>query len=154
MKVQQLIAQLSTLPPDADVVAVWDGAARNGINVVWLARSGTVCLGDEGAVVYDTEDRPASAPTTAQDAFWATPYTCCQICGVTLDQPADLLTRSCGGDCVRCMAAAGDPDCVREVELAKDPGWVSIHEYRGPAPLQQGEIGTVVVRPAQSDRTS
>jgi hypothetical protein len=22
-------------------------------------------------------------------------------------------TRSCGGDCLRCMAEAGDPDCIR-----------------------------------------
>jgi hypothetical protein len=35
----------------------------------------------------------------------------CNICHRPLDQPADPGTRDCGGDCLRCMAEAGDPDC-------------------------------------------
>jgi hypothetical protein len=36
----------------------------------------------------------------------------CNICGRTLDDPSDPTTEDCGGDCLRCMAEAGDPDCI------------------------------------------
>jgi hypothetical protein len=37
----------------------------------------------------------------------------CGICGRPLDQPNDPTSQNCGGDCLRCMAEAGDPDCQR-----------------------------------------
>jgi hypothetical protein len=40
----------------------------------------------------------------------------CGICGGLLDVPGDDGTRDCGGDCLRCMAEAGDPDCVSATE--------------------------------------
>lgn len=39
---------------------------------------------------------------------------CCGICKRRLGT-SDPLTSSCGGDCMRCMAYAGDPDCTPEV---------------------------------------
>lgn len=45
----------------------------------------------------------------------------CSICGVELDQPDKPLTLDCGGDCVECMADAGDPDCQRAVNEVR-PG--------------------------------
>lgn len=36
----------------------------------------------------------------------------CNICKRTLDDPDDATTESCGGDCLRCMAESGDPDCA------------------------------------------
>ncbi len=40
-----------------------------------------------------------------------------------MDVPGDDTTRDCGGDCLRCMAAAGDPDCQRAMhELTGEYG--------------------------------
>lgn len=39
----------------------------------------------------------------------------CNICGRPLDNPDDPTTRDCGGDCLRCMADTGDPDCIRQL---------------------------------------
>ena len=37
----------------------------------------------------------------------------CGICKRPLDDPSDPTTKSCGGDCLKCMAeVAGDPDCI------------------------------------------
>jgi hypothetical protein len=47
--------------------------------------------------------------------------TTCHICKRLLDDPADPTTEDCGGDCLRCMAEAGDPDCLRAMwELHAD----------------------------------
>ena len=37
----------------------------------------------------------------------------CNICGCQLDQKDDRITLNCGGTCLRCMAQAGDPDCIK-----------------------------------------
>lgn len=37
----------------------------------------------------------------------------CNICKVQLDQPGKVETTACGGDCLGCMAEAGDPDAAR-----------------------------------------
>lgn len=37
---------------------------------------------------------------------------CCTLCETPLDIPGRPWTRSCGGDCLACMADAGDPECV------------------------------------------
>jgi len=39
----------------------------------------------------------------------------CLICGKLMDVKGRPLSRDFGGDCVLCMARAGDPDCVRSV---------------------------------------
>jgi len=36
----------------------------------------------------------------------------CGICGRPLNLKDDPTSLDCGGDCLRCMAEAGDPDCV------------------------------------------
>jgi hypothetical protein len=44
-------------------------------------------------------------------------YRRCAICDRELkahDSP-DVISRDCGGDCLMCMAEAGDPDCVMEL---------------------------------------
>jgi len=43
----------------------------------------------------------------------------CNICHQLLNQPSDPLSMDCGGDCVKCMADAGDPDCIATVEQVK-----------------------------------
>lgn len=40
----------------------------------------------------------------------------CKICGRELDT-SDPTTQDCGGDCLKCMAEAGDPDCIKSMEL-------------------------------------
>lgn len=37
----------------------------------------------------------------------------CKTCGqeMEMDVPGDIWSRNCGGDCRKCMAEAGDPDC-------------------------------------------
>lgn len=40
----------------------------------------------------------------------------CNICGVKLNQPDKRETEDCGGDCLKCMAQAGDPDCIRAMK--------------------------------------
>lgn len=50
----------------------------------------------------------------------------CNICKVELDQPDKPETGDCGGDCVRCMAVAGDPDCKKimsEIEPKNIQWW-------------------------------
>jgi len=37
-------------------------------------------------------------------------------CGVCRREPGDLSTRNCGGDCLRCMAECGDPDCMASMD--------------------------------------
>lgn len=48
----------------------------------------------------------------------------CSTCTRKLNNPADPLSRSCGGDCVECMADAGDPEELRKIaaELNSRPG--------------------------------
>lgn len=49
----------------------------------------------------------------------------CNICRRPLNQPFKRDTIDCGGDCLRCMAEAGDPACIedmREVE-PNNPRW-------------------------------
>lgn len=72
MNVGQLIEELSALNPDLPVGLVYDGADRIDVECVWLARKGSVLLSDSGHTVYETEDRPESAPTTEEDRYWMT----------------------------------------------------------------------------------
>jgi len=37
----------------------------------------------------------------------------CNICSRVLNVADDPTTKDCGGDCLRCMAEAGDPDCIK-----------------------------------------
>ncbi len=40
----------------------------------------------------------------------------CHICKRELNQPNDLTTKDCGGDCLQCMSDCGDPDCTKDLE--------------------------------------
>lgn len=74
MKVSELIEQLSKMPQDADVATAWDGGLRGSSDVVWLARSGTVGIGDHGDPLYHEGDRPADAPSEKDDPYWNLPW--------------------------------------------------------------------------------
>lgn len=58
----------------------------------------------------------------------------CYVCNVELDQPDLPETKSCGGDCLKCMAEIfEDPDCINAMwaireerernRLPKEPWW-------------------------------
>lgn len=54
----------------------------------------------------------------------------CLTCGVVLN--VSVATRDCGGDCLRCMAASGDPDCKRAlgiVEVVQNAVFEPDHEF-------------------------
>jgi hypothetical protein len=51
----------------------------------------------------------------------------CLICRKIMDVPDDLLSTNCGGDCVECMADAGDPDCQRTVNEVR-PGTYELED--------------------------
>ena len=70
MNVCQLIAVLGTMPPDAEVRQMWEGAARSVIDHVWLSREGYVVTAEGGEISYDSGDRPIDAPSVEQDRTW------------------------------------------------------------------------------------
>lgn len=39
----------------------------------------------------------------------------CLTCKRHLDNPIDPFSRDCGGDCLVCMAQAGDPECIKSI---------------------------------------
>jgi hypothetical protein len=40
----------------------------------------------------------------------------CQLCGRLLDNPKDLESKNCGGDCLRCMADCDDPQAKQKLD--------------------------------------
>lgn len=72
MKVSQLIAALSAMPQDAEVLHLWDGEPRTAINHLWISRGGDVVTADDDQVCYSTGARPESAPTEEEDPYWRT----------------------------------------------------------------------------------
>jgi len=43
----------------------------------------------------------------------------CATCKCVLDS-SDPASRDCGGDCLRCMAEAGDPECIASMKTLKE----------------------------------
>ena len=73
MKVRELIARLKEMPQDLQVLHLWDGEARTGIEYVWLCRDKDfVITADENEVCYSTGTRPATAPDQRSDPYWNT----------------------------------------------------------------------------------
>lgn len=72
MKVSALIEQLKSMPQDAEVMHLWDGALRTNIEIVYLSKCGTVVTSDYGMVCYSEEQRPLDAPSKEQDPYWET----------------------------------------------------------------------------------
>lgn len=70
MTVGQVIEALKKMPPDADVLHLWDGEARTSIEVIWLAKAGYVVTSDLEHVCYSTEARPEGAPDNKEAPDW------------------------------------------------------------------------------------
>ena len=75
MKVQDLIEVLKTMPQDAYVLHLWDGAPRTAIEHVWLSRDGIVITADCGEHCHSEEDLPVGAVTDGPHRLWYTPTT-------------------------------------------------------------------------------
>jgi len=61
------------MPQEANVVQLWDGAARTNIEVVYVARDGDVVTADYDMVCYYDRSRPPEAPTEKEMTYWSTP---------------------------------------------------------------------------------
>lgn len=71
MKVRELIMRLGVMPPDAEVMLLYDGALRGNCDSVWLTRNGeTVGLGDESEPIYSDASRTLNAPSAGDDPYW------------------------------------------------------------------------------------
>lgn len=73
MTVTELRVLLETMPPEAEVTSIWDGAARSQFDVVYVSRRGDVVLAQRGDTVYYTQDRPKTAPTESENGHWVVP---------------------------------------------------------------------------------
>lgn len=72
---------------------------------------------DCGSQVCQVDSRCVErhAPNDASADMYGCPtprHPQCGTCGCLLDNPGDSGSLDCGGDCRRCMADAGDPDCL------------------------------------------
>jgi len=45
----------------------------------------------------------------------------CRLCGQELNVPFKPETLDCGGDCLKCMADSGDPECEETLRRLQDP---------------------------------
>lgn len=73
MKVRNLITELEKMPQDAEVLHLWDGEARTTIEIVYLAKNGTVITADFEEICYSSASRPLDAPTREEYRYWETP---------------------------------------------------------------------------------
>jgi hypothetical protein len=71
--VSKLVELLKTMPQDAEVWHVWDGAARTKIELVWLANSGNVITADFDESVYSEESWPIGTAPERGWRFYHTP---------------------------------------------------------------------------------
>lgn len=72
MKAHELAKRLLD-GPDIDVVHIWDGAARTGIEHVWETLDGNIATADHDMAVYYDGDRPKEGPTVKEQPRWCTP---------------------------------------------------------------------------------
>jgi len=55
----------------------------------------------------------------------------CSICKVELDNPENDFSQDCGGDCLLCMAEAGDQECIDAIlKIIREKGRESFHFLR------------------------
>jgi len=73
MTVSELIKILQKMPPDAQVLHLWDGELRTAIEHVWLTRDGQVGTADFEEYCYIRASWPADATLKAGQSYWMTP---------------------------------------------------------------------------------
>lgn len=70
------LAKLLLEGPNLEVFHVYDGAARNSIEFVWVANRRKIPIivtADYGETVYSDSDRPDEAPLEKEERYWSTP---------------------------------------------------------------------------------
>lgn len=72
MKVKTLIKKLEEMDQDADVMHLWDGELRTGIERVYMGKTGICVTADYEMVAYCDDARPIDAPTPEEDSYWKT----------------------------------------------------------------------------------
>lgn len=73
MIVKELIQELQKHDPDREIGILCDGADRQGVGAVYLAKSKKVILAPSGEVIYYNKDRPIGAPTEKKETYWYVP---------------------------------------------------------------------------------
>ena len=73
MNVAQAIKILNTLPANAPLHHLWDGALRTEIEHIYLGKTGKVVTADWGENSYEDDGRPVDAPSSEEDRYWCTP---------------------------------------------------------------------------------
>ena len=71
MKIKEIIKILKTMPQNAEMGHLWDGAVRSLVDGIYLAKSGLVVGAPAEHPAYYDEDRPKGAPTAEEDDNWA-----------------------------------------------------------------------------------
>ncbi len=123
MKLSKTVDKIERVAPgmvlvdSTDLVSFFDrqiwsqGKARKRSTCILTCKAIAV-----GEMVYrpitNAANRGKRMLSTAVDAV-ADGGRLCGICKTPMDQPDKPATLNCGGDCRRCMADAGDPDCIR-----------------------------------------
>lgn len=69
MTVAELIAELSVMPADAEVMIHFDGEMRAEAEAVWLAKSGIVVIGWLAEPVYSDDARILGAPAASESPY-------------------------------------------------------------------------------------
>lgn len=73
MTVKDLIEKLESLPQDAEVWYLWDGALRTRAYHAYETKSGVVAIAGQVEEAYSDVDRPLDAPHPKDDPYWSTP---------------------------------------------------------------------------------
>ena len=70
MTVMDLIAKLQKSPGNASVCYMYDGVETLSVDAIWLAVNGEVVMAEKGSSVYQTENRPCTAPDAYKKIHW------------------------------------------------------------------------------------
>lgn len=70
MTIKEIIEVLKTMPQDAQMGHLWDGAVRSMVDGIYLSQSGVVVGAPEGEPAYNDEDRPVGAPNENEDRYF------------------------------------------------------------------------------------
>lgn len=78
--------------------------------------SGGGCVGTHRFVIHELPRLEVPGYEVAPPADPSALSNRCKMCGKEMDMPNDLASTNCGGDCLECMAKAGDPDAMLAIE--------------------------------------
>lgn len=72
MTVKQLINSLTNFPSNLEVGFIYDGGDRADILELFISKGGKLLMtGDRDTPIYNTEDRPLSAPTEEEVKYYS-----------------------------------------------------------------------------------